>query len=327
MRAWVTAAAAAIGGLVLAATASAQSPTNSWWERFEADARLVPLPDGRRLNLYCEGQGAPTVILEAGLGSSSSAWRRVQDEIARTTKACAYDRAGLGHSPPGPLPRDTRAIVADLEQLLKAAELPGPYVLVGHSMGAYSMRVFATRRREDVVGLVLVDPSTERQRTRFAALLPQAAALEKADSGRRTACARAERPVEVKGCVLLPSDIPPALLDRFLVTQGQGAFATALAENEAFGRLDSAEVIAERRPLGPLPLLILTASKVELGGGTDAQKTALHTEWMKMHDETAALSTVGVNRLVPGAGHAIQREKPQAVIDAVTEVIADARRR
>jgi pimeloyl-ACP methyl ester carboxylesterase len=266
-------------------------------------------------------------MLEAGLGSSSSAWRRVQDDIARTTKVCAYDRAGLGHSSPGPLPRDTKAIVTDLEQLLKAAKLPGPYVLVGHSMGAYSMRVFATRRREDVVGLVLVDPSTERQQARFAALLPQAAALEKADTGKRTGCARAERPVEVKGCVLLPSDIAPPLMDRFLATQGQGAFATALAENEAFGRLDSAEVIAERRPLGRLPLVILTASQIDLGGGTDAQRAALRADWMKMHDETATLSTVGVNRLVADTGHAIQREKPQAVIDAVTEVVAAARRR
>jgi pimeloyl-ACP methyl ester carboxylesterase len=116
-------------------------------------------------------------------------------------------------------------------------------------------------------------------------------------------------------------------MDRFLATQERGAFATALAENEAFGSLDSAEVLAERRPLGRLPLVILTASKVDLGGGTDAQRAALHADWVKMHDETAALSATGVNRLVPGAGHAIQREKPQAVIDAVTEVVAAARRR
>jgi pimeloyl-ACP methyl ester carboxylesterase len=93
------------------------------------------------------------VILDSGISAWAVPWRFVQDDIARTTRVCAYDRAGSGASSPGPLPRDTRAAVADLEALLMAAAIKGPYVMVGHSMGGYDIRLFADRRPVDVAGI------------------------------------------------------------------------------------------------------------------------------------------------------------------------------
>ncbi len=123
--------------------------------------RLVTLEDGRRINLRCSGRGSPTVLLESGFGGGSGAWGKVQPALARTTRVCSYDRAGSGFSDPGPIPRDGSAIARDLDQALQNAEIEGPFIVVGHSAGGLSARLFAARRPGEVLGLVLVDPTLE----------------------------------------------------------------------------------------------------------------------------------------------------------------------
>jgi pimeloyl-ACP methyl ester carboxylesterase len=118
---------------------------------------------GRRLRLVCEGPEAarPVVVMEAGSFGLAADWAEVQKRLtAQGVRSCAYDRAGLGFSDPGPQPRDGVAIVSDLEKLLQAAAIPGPYVLVGHSMAGLHVRLFAARNRDRVAGLVLVDAAT-----------------------------------------------------------------------------------------------------------------------------------------------------------------------
>src|SRR5882672_10428638 len=96
---------------------------------------------GHRLHLVCQGKGSPIVIMDAGLGDSWLTWSKTQPEIATRTQVCSYDRAGFGYSEPGPWPRDSKQIVAELHALLKAADLAPPYVLVGHSFGGYNTRL------------------------------------------------------------------------------------------------------------------------------------------------------------------------------------------
>ncbi|HEX6859526.1 MAG TPA: alpha/beta fold hydrolase [Caulobacteraceae bacterium] len=118
---------------------------------------------GRRLHLVCAGpQGdSPTVILEAGAFGFSADWGEVQRQLAEGgVRSCAYDRAGLGRSDPGPKPRDSLAIVRDLEALLARAGEPGPYIMVGHSMAGLHVRLFTVRNRDQVKGVVLVDATT-----------------------------------------------------------------------------------------------------------------------------------------------------------------------
>lgn len=112
---------------------------------------------GYRLHLYCTGQGSPTVIFENGLGDIFADWALVQPGVAQFTRACSYDRAYEGYSDAGPIPITMHQQAFELHLLLQNAELPPPYILVGHSYGGMLARLFTMTYPHDVAGLVLVD--------------------------------------------------------------------------------------------------------------------------------------------------------------------------
>lgn len=120
--------------------------------------RLVDV-GGHRLHLVCAGRGSPAVIFDAALAASSISWSLVLPEVARVTEACAYDRAGMGWSDTGPLPRTAGRMERELHELLARGNVRPPYVLVGHSFGGLVARLFAARRREETAGLVLIEPA------------------------------------------------------------------------------------------------------------------------------------------------------------------------
>ena len=117
--------------------------------------------DGHKLNLVCEGTGTPTVVMEMGSGEPAILFRPVQDQIARLTRTCSYDRPGIGWSEANPELRTIRDRAAELYILLKSSELPGPYVLVAHSYGGLIVRAFFREHPTDVGGLVLIDTAEE----------------------------------------------------------------------------------------------------------------------------------------------------------------------
>src|SRR6266480_3492220 len=153
------------GSIVLAALAGATYQSIAT----RKDLALTPPPGqlvdigGYRLHLWCTGDGAPAVILDTGLGGSSAGWGFVQPEVARFTRVCSYDRAGMGYSDPGPSPRTARRIANELAELLVRSAISGPVVLVGASIAGFDVRVFASDHPERAAGLVLVDASHEDQ--------------------------------------------------------------------------------------------------------------------------------------------------------------------
>src|SRR5580765_2133196 len=137
------------------------------------DRRFNPMPgrlvevDGHKMHILCTGQGGPTVVLDSGLGDSFVSWRKVQPQIAEFTRVCSYDRAGLGYSEPRDEPRTSRVMASQLHALLQAANIEPPYVLAGHSMAGYDVRLYANAYPSEVVGMVLVDASHPDQENRF----------------------------------------------------------------------------------------------------------------------------------------------------------------
>jgi pimeloyl-ACP methyl ester carboxylesterase len=126
---------------------------------------------GYKLSLHCTGQGQPTVVLDAGAGDSHDVWSEVQPAVSGFTRVCSYDRAGLGRSDPGPLPRTSRRIVEELHTLLDQAGIDRPVVVVGHSFGGLNARLFASVYPDDVCGLVLVEATHESYAERSASML------------------------------------------------------------------------------------------------------------------------------------------------------------
>jgi pimeloyl-ACP methyl ester carboxylesterase len=152
--------AAAVVVFVILAGATYQGAATALERRqYPHPGRMIDIGD-RQLHIYCLGDGSPTVVLEAPAAGMSAAWGWVQPVVAQTTRACTYDRAGLGWSEAGDRPYDPGAVPEQLHTLLGRSGEHGPYVLVGHGLGATFTRLYAAQFGADVRSLVLVDPPT-----------------------------------------------------------------------------------------------------------------------------------------------------------------------
>jgi pimeloyl-ACP methyl ester carboxylesterase len=320
-------ALALVAGLGALVTADrARAPTVVPREAYDHPGQLVRLPDGRRLNFRCAGEGSPTVIFESGFSAWSSAWGKVQARLAPATRTCAYDRAGSGFSDPGPLPRDGSAIARDLDQGLRAAHISGPYVLVGHSAGGLYQRLFAARRRREVVGMVFVDSSVEHQTERLNQLLgPEAATLagtrrraahclevteapSEATQVDRAACEALLRPASAPGVGLRPA-----------------TWRTQLSELDTLFDRTSEEVDRVGELLRDTPAIALTATRSPDGAPPAADDVGARV-WQDFHKELAARFRDGQERTVK-SGHLMMNERPEVVAAATLELVERARKR
>jgi pimeloyl-ACP methyl ester carboxylesterase len=156
-------ACAAAAGVALAGAHQLVRPHATWRGAASATPQDEFIDLGRyKLHTVLAGRGKPVVVFESGMGDDASSWEKVQPEIARSTRTVAYDRPGLGKSDPAPEPHDLRQSAVELHTLLQKSGAPPPYILVGHSMGAFIVRLFAFTYPRETAGLVLVDPSDER---------------------------------------------------------------------------------------------------------------------------------------------------------------------
>jgi pimeloyl-ACP methyl ester carboxylesterase len=304
-------------------------------------SRSVTFADGRTIHLVCMGTGSPTVIFTSGLGDWSATWSKVQPVVARKTRTCAWDRAGVGFSDASPAPQTVDNTTADLEAALMRGGIKGPYVLVGHSLGGYESLLFADRHSKEVAGMVLVDPSVPDQFALMAQLPELKAAFTQSIAGRVTygyRCAARVRggaltvgAPDPEGCLSYPPDYPPvvseALVKRDFAQPGRFDTQSSLADNFEY---DAQIVINPKRHYGDIPLVVLTATEPQPAppGTSDSAKVqylSFFASFQRAHDALAALSTRGVNRMVPGTSLYIHRIKPQVVIDTIEEVINQAR--
>ncbi len=124
---------------------------------------------GHKLFFRRGGTGGPAILFETGCGTSADDWKEVQTALSLSSTTLAYDRAGCGRSDRGAGPRTPGTIVAELRLLLRALQMAPPYILVGHSLGGLSMRLFAHLYGPEVAGMILVDSAHEEMRSRLPA--------------------------------------------------------------------------------------------------------------------------------------------------------------
>lgn len=201
---------------------------------------------GYRLHINCAGaisKGGPTVVMDAGGYDSSESWNQVQPQIAKFTRTCVYDRAGLGKSELRPDPSyPSQEIVKDLHTLLLNAHIAPPFVLVGHSFGGMNMRLYAAQHSEEVVGMVLVDSVHEDEMDRWVAMLP----LEIKDRMSSEDKAQLAKLAISEGQVRAAhwhSDIPLVVLTHGVVTPSDYSIPSMMAKGEAL-RLEMQEALA-----------------------------------------------------------------------------------
>jgi pimeloyl-ACP methyl ester carboxylesterase len=303
--------------------------------------QLVDVDHGRRLNLYCVGEGSPTVVFDAGLGGNTASWDTIQPVVAQKTRTCSFDRAGLGFSDPATRPSTSANAVDDLQRLLSAAGIKPPYILVGHSAGGLDMRLYAYDHPAEVVGMVLVDPSHEDDGPRAwqiegpdaKAKWEQSNAHFLEDRRQCVAAAQARQLVPgsalYKQCMPLPVAHWSDAMNRVMLRHSAEASnqRAVLSENEDFDTASADELRAARHSLGDMPLIVLTRAPALPGPDqTQEQRDQLNKLWMTLHDEIAAESTRGVNLAVPYSGHFIQWDQPQVVVDTILGILVEARK-
>jgi pimeloyl-ACP methyl ester carboxylesterase len=292
-----------------------------------------------RLHYRCDGAGSPAVILEAGIAASSLTWSRVQPVIARETRVCSYDRAGLSWSEPASSTRSMAALVSELRALLKGAGISPPYVLVAHSFGALIIRAFARVYPEEVAGLVFVDPlhpeewcdlsPNQRQSIRGAVFLSRVGAvlarlgvvrlsLALLSGGAPAAPRRFSRAFGSRAAALLEhmvgevQKLPPEVLPSVQAHWSNPKSFRGMWQHLAAMPSCSANLVRSVDAFGDTPVVVLSA------GARDPR-------WLAADVALAHASSKGRQIVSSRSGHWIHLDDPELVIQAIHEVIEIAR--
>ena len=316
---------AALGAVTLLSGASyEQLMRRHAREAHPVPGRLVDIGGGRRIQIDCRGAGSPVVVLESGLDNLGSlSWAAVHDSIARTTRVCAYSRAGVMWSDASSAPFDLASMARDLHDALRAAGERAPYVMVGHSIGGPYVMGFTHAYPSEVKGLVFVDASHPDQFVRYRDV---------------TGKWLAPPPGEVKlGAALawtglvrvLPVGATPASwpVETRRTTPTYLAVSLGALAKETESVPATLAAASAMREFGDRPLVVLTAGReqpqadLQAMGLTREQGMRLRDASRSMHDEQATWSRHGRHELVPDASHYIQFDRPDVVVRAAREVV------
>jgi pimeloyl-ACP methyl ester carboxylesterase len=279
------------------------------WRVVTRDAQRYPMPGrlvdvgGYRLHINCTGAGSPTVIFDSGFVGAHREWKDVQPWVEQRTLVCSYDRAGLGWSDPSPNPRTSKWMARELHTLLVNAEVPGPYVLVGHSNAAMNIRVFTAQYPSEVAGLVFVDGTNPNY-------LPENISLD------------VNREREIRFFEWTASFGIPRLFGHCpLGPTDCRQFLQTFARSRK-GRAESAREARAAGSLGDLPLTVIARDpEFYLKNDNDADRRLLEEGWQDSEQELARLSTRSTFMIARNSGHSIPAMAPQFVVTAVDDMV------
>jgi pimeloyl-ACP methyl ester carboxylesterase len=243
-------------------------------------ARVVQIEEGRGLYVKCKGSGSPTVVMEAGDEMDNTHYINVEYAVSQKTRTCLYDRAGLGRSDPAPpAPRQLPDLVGDLEKLLDAAKIPGPYVLVGASGGGYIITGYAVEHPDRVAGMVFIETPAP----------------------------------------WLVVD-PPQEIVKYTDPHRPGN-----TEHRDFLQVEK-DAWEARRRIGDIPMRVITADYPDT-----YIKEQPYPEWRKdmRHNVEGQkgwlVASPQAQQIVVDTGHDVMDEQPEVVIEAIVDVLREAR--
>lgn len=317
--------------------------------RFPAPGRVLTV-DGQAMHLLCTGTGSPTVVMDAGLGGWSVDWSAVQPSVAGSTRVCTYDRPGMGGSSSRPEPRDAQHAVNELHALLTNGGIDGPLVLVGHSNGGLRVLLYAAEHRADVVGLVLVDPTpistpdeqfvvlSSSQQAELITLSKDQPSKNEEGGQPLVGLIQAAQPF---GIARLLSDgmlagsiyphLSPELQPAYRAGLNRASYMSTLAA-EAQQRQASIDQVRQMGTLGNLPMVVLASSSPSAFYGDPVPPEfsgrvldLMHVMLDGSRQAIAHLSATGRVESVARAGHYVQFDRPDAVIQAIQDMLVAAR--
>lgn len=245
---------------------------------------------GYKLYINCEGhvrKGVPLVVMDAGMGNSSESWLGIQPKVAEFARVCIYDRAGLGNSDLSIHNQTTTQIAVDIHNLLARAGVPGPLVLVGHSLGGINARMYASMYPREVIGMVLVDSAHEEQFARMDALIPE----------------------EIK------KQFPPS------------AFEPMGPEKIDFKDTERRTRISKWHADIPLIVLTAANARPDPPGPLAFLAPKFEQIRQELQQDLVHRSALGKQIIATRSGHFIHHDEPQLVVDAIREVLVSARER
>jgi pimeloyl-ACP methyl ester carboxylesterase len=275
--------------------------------------------NGHKMHLYCLGNGDPTIILEPGLGPATDvlSWSDLQPKLAKTTRVCSYDRAGLGWSEPQSGPSDADHIAANLHELLAQAKVNGPLVLLGTSYGGIYIRDYTAHNPADVAGLVFVDSSTPYQEQRFQALAGPSKPVSPAIH------------MTMGGALYLLGGV--RLLGWCRPVPGREEHAgKALGEDRCMPRYESlkefqtaaqsSQQTVHSGPFGALPILIFSQDPSKILSLQNPHKEWIEQAklWDAMQEDLKSLSTRSRRIIAKGSGHGVTEERQDLVLREVS---------
>jgi pimeloyl-ACP methyl ester carboxylesterase len=302
---------------------------------YPAPGRMIDI-GGWKVHLHCTGEAKPaqpTVILEAGVGNFSVEWALVQPRVAGFARVCSYDRAGDGWSELGPHPRTMKQLVYELHTLLEKSGERAPYLLIGQSFGGVVVRLYASTYPAEVAGMMLIDAGRLDPWRFINGKLVQ---FNTTATGKPVPAVKTVNP-------LRESDIPPAARQqmeaaaRSLVTGANesrdklpleaqrmrtwtlGTIKHIAAHVNPFEAEELALMLADQKqkehPYGDMPLVVLTAGKVQYS------EAWLQDDHQKTQAALAKLSTKGKQIIAKESGHHIHIDEPDLVINAISELL------
>jgi pimeloyl-ACP methyl ester carboxylesterase len=287
----------------------------------------------RKLHIHCTGTGSPTVVVENGGAAFSFDWALVQSEVARFTRICTYDRAGYAWSDPGPEFDTFDQATHDLHLLLTNADVRGPYVLVGHSLGGMLIRFYQAKYPNDVVGMVLVDSSHEDSLQHVGLKVVRIPELNAKQFQALIDEAKANRPNNpepdlVPTTIFPPYDkLPPQYQTLHLwALQKMLPLVKSWGLNLQFDLSRLHEMlVASPHPLRNLPLAVLTATNFDVVQASGTTVEQARQDHLRLQGELTKLSTNSRQIMVSSSGHEIYIYKPEVVVHSIAAVITSAK--